>query len=128
MIRIILASTPPLMREIVESAVAAESDMIIVGPVQESEDLYAATTRLRADVVIVSEQHESATEPVRVLSRWCRLKLFAIARNGRRVTQYAVRLVERQSIDDISPASLVAAIRAAAKDGDTIRRHNQGEL
>lgn len=123
MIRIVLASTPPLLREIVESAVAAESDMIIVGPVQESEDLYAATTRLRADVVIVSEQRVSATEPVRVLSRWCRLKLFAIARNGRRVTQYAVRLVERQSIDDISPASLVAAIRAAAEHGDTIGRH-----
>jgi DNA-binding NarL/FixJ family response regulator len=109
-IRILIAKMPRLLHEVVETMVSSQPDMIVTGQARESESVGAAARRLRADVVILTEDQEGGgVTPWEVLNEHPRLKLLTISSDGHRATRYKLR-PHQVVIDDISPKSLIDAI------------------
>ena len=115
-IRILITAMPRLLREIVETMVAAQPDMIVAGQVKRSESVAAAARRVRADIVVLGDSlREHGEVPRRMLNEDPRLKLLAVAGDGRQAMLYEMRL-HQAVIDDVSPGSLADAIRAMIVD------------
>ena len=113
-IRILLAEVPRLLREIIESVVAGQGDMSIVGVIATREPVIAALEETPADVVIVGlRNEETAADLTPILYERPRVKLLAISRDGGSTTVYELRPFSVPLID-VSPTGLVDAIRAAA--------------
>jgi hypothetical protein len=112
----------PLLGEILESAIAAEPDMVIAGPIDRSESMCSAAKRLRADVVIVGEHQARSDESMLLFRERPQLMLFEITNNGRRAIRRDSSSTEL-IIEDVSPSKLMQAIRAAATKG----QRNEGE-
>jgi DNA-binding NarL/FixJ family response regulator len=115
--RIVIAAVQPLLREMIENAIAAEPDMVIVGPVKPIETTHAAAERLHADVVIVGNSDKD--QALQLLRGLPRLKVFVLAGNGRYAMQYDLRL-NQQAFADISLGRLISAIRAAVTQANNI--------
>ena len=101
-----------MMMDIVDAAVRGERDLALVAHVSETE-LEDAVERLTPDVVIVCAGDDAREQAARrVLADHPHLKLMLISRNGA-----AARLLEFRQVvvDDLSPSSVVQAIRAALK-------------
>ena len=119
LLRIAIVTMQPLLGEILESAIAAEPDMIIAGPSDRNESMRSAAKRLRLDVVIVGE-HEVQSDDLMLLFRERpQLTLFEITKNGRGATRRDSSSTE-MFIEDVSPSKLIQAIRAAATRGQRI--------
>jgi DNA-binding NarL/FixJ family response regulator len=112
-IRILMTAMPHLLHEIVETMVTSQPDMASAGCVRRSESVAEAARRVRADLVILGENHEGADgAPWDVLNEYPRLKLLTISSDGHRATRYELR-PHQVVIDEISPENLIGAIRAA---------------
>jgi DNA-binding NarL/FixJ family response regulator len=104
---------PRMLHEIVEAMVSSQPDMIVTVPVRGRESVAAAARRVRADIVILGESHqETGRTPWRLLREDPRLKVLTISTDGHRATRHEMR-PHQTVIDDISPESLIDAIRAA---------------
>jgi len=113
-IRILLAEVPRMLREIIESAIAGQSDMRIVGAIDTRDRVTAALDRTPADVVIVGLRGSETTATLdSVLYDRPRLKLLAIGAHGRSSFLYELRPYS-VPLGDMSPGGLVDAIRASA--------------
>jgi DNA-binding NarL/FixJ family response regulator len=112
-IRIFLAELPRMLREIIESAVAGQSDMSIVGSVDARERVTTALGRTPADVVIVGLHDAETTATLYpMLLEQPRLKLLAISGDARSSYLYELR-PHTVPLGDVSPEALVDAIRSA---------------
>lgn len=99
-----------MMMNIVDAAVRDAPDFALVAHVSETE-FEDAVERLTPDVVIVcAGDRTGEQEARRVLADHPRLKLMLISRDGA-----AARLLELRQVvvDDLSPSTVVQAIRAA---------------
>jgi hypothetical protein len=125
-IRVIIAGMQPLMRQIVEKAIADEADMILAASLDRLEDLDVIAEQSRADVVIASES-DAFSKKMQDLLEASRPTLFVIGADGRHVTQYAL-LLDQHTVEDISLSNLVDAVRAAARDrGQHSKKKDQAE-
>jgi DNA-binding NarL/FixJ family response regulator len=101
-----------MLREIIESVVAGQSDMSIVGSLPTREPVIAALEKTPADVVIVGlRKAETAADLTPLLYERPRLKLLAISGDGGTTTIYELRPYST-ALFDVSPTGLVDAIRA----------------
>jgi DNA-binding NarL/FixJ family response regulator len=105
-----------MLRSIVESAVASQPDMRVVGN-GEHGSLDEAIERNRADVLIANEQPdrpESWFHPFLIAHPT--LKVFVLTQDGRNATLLQFR---RDRIADASPTTLVDAIRSVLRRDGT---------
>ena len=113
-IRVLLVDMPRIPRELIERAVAAEADMLIVGSEPDLDELPAAAAASRPEFVIVGLVDESLPPPAeRYLDEHARLKLLGVEAHDGTAFLYVLR-PERAPLGEVSPADVVAAIRKAA--------------
>jgi hypothetical protein len=108
--RILLVGLPRLLEEIVSDALAQAPDLTITATLPDAEAL--ALEPPGADVVVLGT--DSSGVIAAALERQPRLAVLAVSDDARSSSLYVLR-PERTRIGDLSPASLVAAIRAAAE-------------
>jgi hypothetical protein len=123
LIRIALVDLPPMLASIVRDVVAAQSDMEVVDPPSRVDASTAA--ELDADVVVVGRGGGGEEAFAELLDARARLRVLAISSDGRRGA--LSELVPRErALGDISPTSLVSAIRESARTHkrkrDAVRR------
>jgi DNA-binding NarL/FixJ family response regulator len=115
-IRILITPMPRLLQQIIELMLASQPDMIVAGHAKPSESVARAAKRVRADLVVLRENEGGAGgTPWQMLNENPRLKILAITSDGHRATRYELR-PHQVVIDDISPESLIDAIRATMAD------------
>ena len=111
--RILLASMPRMLIEMITQIIANEPDFVIVGAIPECSDLTSAVRRSKADLLIVGQLSlAEAADVTAVLSSSYPAKILTIAENGQCGTLHELR-PHCKTLADISAASLVAAIRTA---------------
>lgn len=109
--RIVLVDLPRMLREIVEQAVMAEPDMVIVRDPGENHSLSATVGRTGADFVILGRDGE-LDEVDGLLETHPHLRVLAVAGDGREAFLYELRPT-RTPLGEISPRTIVDAIRSA---------------
>jgi hypothetical protein len=110
--RILIASMPEMLMEMIAQIIAREPDFVIVGEIAECSDLTSAVRRSHADLVIVGQLSLAEANVPAVLSSSYPAKILTITENGRCATLNELR-PHREIFVDISAAGLVAAIRTA---------------
>lgn len=100
---------PRILREIIEQAVADEPDMEIVDA--GDVPLREAVESSKADFVIAGADYNFA-EVARVLDERPRLRVLAVAGDGREAFLYELRPT-RTPLGEVSPRTIVDAIRGA---------------
>jgi len=115
--RILIAAMQPLLRQMIESAISAEPDMDIAGPIETNESICAAAERLHADVLIAGPgaKHQA----VQLLRELPELKVFTISGDGRWATHYELRL-SQDILADVSLSRLVSAVRDAVVQANDV--------
>jgi DNA-binding NarL/FixJ family response regulator len=112
-IRIVFAHLPLMLRDILRSAVAGQSDMEVVGEVAEVEELPFTLRRTAPDVVILGLHQWEVPElftPLFDEDPW--VKILAVTSDGREAVLYELR-THAMPIGEVSPQGLAKAIRAA---------------
>ena len=115
--RVVLGTMPPLLGDIVRETLLRQTDFEILAEVDTRDRILPAVEQTSADVVIVGISAggwSSLSSFLRdLLASHPRLTIIALPSDGR--SGYVYQLQPRTvAIDDISPASLVRAIRATA--------------
>jgi DNA-binding NarL/FixJ family response regulator len=114
-IRILLASLPTLLREVVEAVLAREPDFVILEAPASPGSLADLAEALRPDVIITGASSTCpAPRVVRLFEGSPRLKVFCVAASGSDVDLLELR-PEQQSLGELAPRDLVGAIRGAVR-------------
>ena len=98
--------------EMIARIIAREPEFVIVGAIAECSDLPSAVRRSRADLLIVGQPSLAEADVTAVLSLSYPAKILTITENGQCGALYELR-PHRETLVDISAASLIAAIRTA---------------
>jgi hypothetical protein len=106
---------PQLLLDMVKRIIASCDDMVVVTEPILQLGMYRAAAAAKADVVILGNGGLSITNCLKLLYRRPRLKVFAIAADGRHGSLYELKLRVKY-IADISAESLIAAIRSRTDD------------
>jgi chemotaxis response regulator CheB len=109
--RIVLVDMPRILREIIERAVADEPDMEIVDSEAGNMPLREAIEASEPDFVIAGADYDFG-EVARVLDERPRLRVLAVAGDGREAFLYELRPT-RTPLGEVSPRTIVDAIRGA---------------
>jgi DNA-binding NarL/FixJ family response regulator len=97
--------------DILHHIVASEPDMAIVGRISDG-DLFAAAQATGADVILIGQRAKEGGEQYEeLLLRQPRLKVLAIAEDGKTGSLYELR-PQRISLGEVSAGVLCAAIRS----------------
>lgn len=102
---------PRILREIIERAVADEPDMEIVDSEAGNMPLREAIEASEPDFVIAGADYDFG-EVARVLDERPRLRVLAVAGDGREAFLYELRPT-RTPLGEVSPRTIVDAIRGA---------------
>lgn len=115
-IRILVAQMPRMLLDIVDSIVGTEPDMVIEGDYAADGDVRSAVRRADVDVLITGDGSAALdSEPWRaLLYEHPGLKVLVLEQSDGTAVLYEMR-PQRTSLGEISPSSLVDAIRAAAR-------------
>ena len=115
--RVVLGTMPPLLGDIVREILTRQTDFEVLAEVQTRGEIMPAVQHTGAQVVVVGIAAGGWVGLSALLRELLavhpRLTVIALASDGR--SGYVYQLQPRTvAIDDISPASLVRAIRATA--------------
>ena len=116
-IRVILATMPPLLGDIVRESLSRDAEIEILAEVQSRSDIRAAVERTAAEVVVLgvaADEWTGLSGTLRdLLAQYPRLTIVALASDGRGA--YVYQLQPRGvAIRDISPRSLAQTIRSVS--------------
>jgi DNA-binding NarL/FixJ family response regulator len=114
-LRIVLINMPRMLREIIREVVLPESDMEVAGDFSTPYGLLEAVERTRADFVITGTGDADLADVGRVLRERPRLKVLAVAADGRQTYLYELR-PQKVHLGEVSPRNLLDAIRSAARE------------
>ncbi len=115
-IRVVLATMPALLGDIVRDTLAANhDDVAILAEVETRGEIASAVRRTDADVAVlgVASQDDLSDFLGSLLADHPRLAVIALASDGRNGCVYRLKPIS-SAIEDVSPASLMQAIRATA--------------
>ena len=115
--RILLASMPGMLMEMIARIIASEPDFLIVGEIAVCSDLTSAMRNCRADLLIVGESSLAEAEITAALSSSYPAKIITITENGHCATLNELRR-HRKTLVDVSADRLIASIRAAISPGE----------
>src|SRR5262249_30339141 len=109
-----------MLREIVRDSLASEPDMEIVGDTDDRSEVFRSIADV--DVVILGAREPSDSSLAEDLLRASSsTRVLAIAANGRSASMWQLRPY-RVPLGEVSPESLVGAIRASGENGKTADR------
>jgi len=113
-IRIVLASLPRMLGEIVRKVLGTAADLEIVDTVASLEELGSALAVHAADVVIAGVSRPDGRGKFDALLRaHPAVRVFSLESDGRETVLYELR-PHSVALGNVSPEALVAAIRATA--------------
>jgi hypothetical protein len=115
--RILLASMPTMLMEMIVQIIAREPEFMIVGEIAECPDLASAMRHCGAGLLIVGESSLTEADVTAVLSSSYPAKIITITENGHCATLNELR-PHRETLVDVSAARLIAAIRTAIGPGE----------
>ncbi len=111
--RVLLWDMPTMMHDIILQLLMKESDFQVAAPTDKSSTLLDASKKYRPDIVVTSCGEDEANTTYRDLLLECpRLKVLDVRSDGRKGYLYELR-PERKQLGELSPESLVTAIREA---------------
>ncbi|MDQ6610861.1 MAG: hypothetical protein M3Y64_00390 [Gemmatimonadota bacterium] len=110
-IRVVIASMPRLLHDIVHSVLSAESDIVIADSRASTREIPAADALRHTDVVIVAEPEFAEMDYESMLYQHPRVRVVAIAGDGREAALYELRPA-RIALGELSPQTLVQAVRS----------------
>ena len=108
--RILLIDMPRMLRELIHATISEDSDLEVVGALDDTDSLAEAIQRVEADVVIVGAQtlaQEDVAEALRVRPS---AKVLRVSADGRESSLWELRPHE-QRLGEAGPEELLAAIR-----------------
>jgi DNA-binding NarL/FixJ family response regulator len=113
--RILLIDMPRMLREIIESTLASEPDMDVVGAVAVEEALAATVDGADADVIVVgAAARELVDRCRRVMATRPLVKVLAVASDARSATLYELEPATH-ALGELSPRELADAIRRSRR-------------
>ena len=111
--RILLWDMPTMMHDIILELLTRESDFQVAAPADKTSSLLDASKKYRPDVIVTSFGEDRANITYRDLFLECpRVKVLDVRSDGRNGYLYQLR-PERKRLGEVSPESLVTAIREA---------------
>lgn len=114
-LRIVLINMPRMLREIIREVVSPQPDMEVAGEFAAAHSLLEAVERTQADFVITGTGDAELADVGRVLREWPRLKVLAVAADGRQTYLYELR-PQKVHLGEVSPQNLLDALRSAARE------------
>jgi DNA-binding NarL/FixJ family response regulator len=112
LIRIVMAETPRMIRDIVHETVADHVDMLVVGEYSERAACLKAVAAEAPDIVIFGTSEPSDPElPTQLFLTSPHIKVLMLAISGRSAVLYELR-PHATTFGDVSPQRLLAAIRS----------------
>lgn len=115
-IRILLIDLPRMLQDLVQQAIAAQPDMVVVEPLEPTLEIGRAVESARADVVVVPSPSPAELRGIDdALFRQPRLKVIGITRDGRdvRLRELRPRTVQ---IGNVGPQELADTIRGLLRE------------
>ena len=112
-IRVLVANRPRLLRELILNTISEESDIEVVGEVQQESEVILAVDKTHPDCVIVALENEEQLPAVCVslLREYPNLRVVAIARDGNTLRFYwTEHLIQSKQIE-ASEAAVLSALR-----------------
>lgn len=112
-VRILVANRPRLVRELVMATLANQSDIEIVGEVNDEGELTEIVEQVQPDVLIVAleEQEKSMSQFGFLLGRYPRMRILALAPERNRGVLYWVIVDIRNKPMESSEAGILNAVR-----------------
>ena len=108
-----------MLRDILDETFASQNDVILVGTCDRESALRDAVDRLTPDVVLVGvEQQDWAGGYLDLFRDHPDLRLLAIRNDARAAAMHECR-IRRCSVAELSPASILAAVRAGCDGVET---------
>lgn len=118
-IKVLLASRPKMLSEVIRYMVEHQPDMELMGEVLDPVELLSAVKATNANVVIVTPLPANGEPHIctQLLAVYPQLKIVTQSEKGEAVFLYQSGL-PKQRIDEPSEQSIFAAIREFMRDGD----------
>lgn len=108
---------PRMLREMIDSAIAAQPDMRVVATTAEPAELVAAARTVRPSFVILGlDDGDFPDGSLELFAEQPKVKLLGIQADAGHAYLFELR-PERRALGEISPAEIVAVIRNAAPVG-----------
>ena len=112
--RVLLWDMRTMMHDIILQLLTRESDFQVTAPADKTSTLLDASKKYRPDVIVTSFGEDGANTAYTDLLLECpRVKVLDVRSDGRKGYLYELR-PERKRLGEVSPESLVTAIRSAA--------------
>lgn len=110
-VRVLLANGPRLMRELVRAVLAEQSDIDVIGEIEDNSELPAAIEHARPDVLILGLDDSVTAHCGFLIGQYPRMKILALAPEQNRGTLYWAMLEFRTNTVESSEAGLLSALR-----------------
>jgi DNA-binding NarL/FixJ family response regulator len=116
-IRVLVANQPRLMRELIMTTIADQTDIELVGEVGKKEDLADAVAQSRPDVLILAmDDHDKyRVQCGFLLGRYPEMKILALAPEQNRAQFYWAIVDIRSKPLESSEAGILDAVRQQAQ-------------
>ena len=112
-IRVLILDLPALLRDIVRETLRPDDGIVVLGDAPADASLEEAVEQTGASVVIVGRGHPEAVDMPPALVRRARLRVLAVAADGRESVMYELQ-PHRRELGELSPDGLLDAVRANA--------------
>jgi len=113
-----LGQMPAMLRDILEETFDRQDDVVLVGTRESVSSLRTAVDLHGPDVVVVAVDGEDwAGGFIELFRDHPSLRLLAIRNDARRAVMHELS-IRRWRVTDLSPAAILAAVRASAADSE----------
>ncbi len=115
-IRVLIATQPRLMRELISATIADQPDIELVGEVSKQEELTEAVDQARPDVLIIAldDRDKYRAQCGFLLGRYPEMKILALAPEQNRALFYWAIVDIRSKSLESSEAGILDAMRQRA--------------
>ena len=112
-VRVLVANGPRLMRELVLAVLADQSDIEVIGEIQNESELAIAVEESRPDVLIVAldDSDQRATQCGFLVGRYPQMKILALAPEKNRGVFYWAMVDVRTKPLESSESGILSALR-----------------
>ncbi|MGQ0647752.1 MAG: hypothetical protein ACT4P7_09265 [Gemmatimonadaceae bacterium] len=119
-IRVLLGQMPAMHRDILDETFASQGDIEVVGCVEASDSLLDAVSAFAPHVLILgADRDEWSAEHLSLFRAHPHTHVLLLGNDARSASMYELQ-VHRTAIPELSPRAILAAVREACRDGDTV--------
>jgi len=116
-VRVLVANRPRLMREMVLATISDQSDIEVIGDLEQTANLAEIVEQARPDVLIIAldsqDRQEKQSECGFLIGRYPRMKILALAPEQNRGSLYWAIIDIRSKAVESSEAGILSALREA---------------